>query len=92
MTAVRELIEIVGDEIIIRVPVDALPDASSIAWDRRSTRKIVVTDIWAFAAELVRELRQERENGDTLVTNMLDGAVTKAIENGDLGFEFEDER
>ena len=89
---VRELVEIVGDEIVVRVPIDALPNAASIAWDRRSRRKIVITDVWAFAAELVRELRREGETGDTLVTDMLDAAVTRAIENGDLGFEFEDER
>src|SRR6185312_4057499 len=87
----REIVEIIGDEVVILVPVESLPNAASIAWDRRSTRKIVVTDIWAFVAELVRELRREDENGDTLVTDMLDASVTKAIENGDLGFEFEDE-
>ena len=37
-------------------------------------------------------LGERNEIGDTLVTDMLDAAVTRAIENGDLGFEFEDEQ
>lgn len=89
---IRELVEVSDGEIVIRIPIEILPNAASIAWDRRSTRRIVVTDSWAFASGLMNVLRREAENGDTPVTDMLDAAVTRAIENGVIGFEFEDEQ
>lgn len=85
-----QLVEIVGNEIVIRVPLDALPVAASAAWASRSLRELNVTDIPVFASELVNQLRQEKENGDTLVTDMLDAAVIRAVEWGAEGFDFGD--
>src|SRR5574337_1845778 len=81
----RELVEIQGDQILIRIPISSLPIAAPIAWERYSPRKIVVTDLWPFAFEVLRQLKREQENGDTLVTGMLDTAVMRAIEIGCLG-------
>ena len=86
----RELIEIVGGEFVIRVPIDALPNAAAIAWERRSTNELIITDCSVFAAEILCELRREKENGDTLVTDMLDMAVLRAVENGAEGFELKE--
>ena len=86
-TAARELVEIVGAEIVIRVPLDAIPVAAAVAWETRSLREMKVTDIPVFAVELVRQLRREKENGETLVTDMLDAAVIRAVEDGAEGFE-----
>jgi hypothetical protein len=83
----RELIEIIGDEIVIRVPIHAIPVAAAVAWETRSLRELKVTDVPVFAAELVSQLRREKENGDTLVTDMLDAAVIRAVEDGAEGFE-----
>jgi len=89
-TPPRELVEIVDGEIIIRVPLDALPVAAAVAWGSRSLRELKVTDIPTFAREMMLELRREKENGDTLVTDMLDAAVIRVVENGGEGFEFGD--
>ena len=83
----REIAEISGQEIIIRVPFDALPVAAAVAWEGRSLRELKVTNIPVFATELVRQLLREKENGATLVTDMLDAAVIRAVEDGAEGFE-----
>jgi hypothetical protein len=81
-------VEIEGEEIVIRVPVDALPDAAATALDRHygfDTRSATVVDPQAFALDLLDHLRWEDENGDTLVTRMLDAACLKAEQWGAEG-------
>lgn len=86
----RELVGIVGDEIVIRVPVSAIPIAAGLAWERRSTRDLRVTCLPAFAQEIIQQLKSEKENGDTLVTDMLDAACIRAVEYGAEGVEIEE--
>jgi hypothetical protein len=38
------------------------------------------------AEDVVKELKEEREDGSTLVTDMLDKAVNAALENGSTAF------
>ncbi|RYG88642.1 MAG: hypothetical protein EON59_03845 [Alphaproteobacteria bacterium] len=76
------------DEIVIRVPVNALPDAAATAFDRHygfDVRCATVVDADAFALELVDRLNWEDENGDSLVTRMLDAACLKAEQWGAEG-------
>jgi len=81
-----ELVAIEGDQIVIRVPIDALPEACAIAWDSSlGEHGITISDLPVFAKEFVRELRREEENGDTLVHKMLDRAAYMAANNGAEG-------
>lgn len=84
---VREQVSLIDNFLVIRVPIDALSVAATLAWGKHAGRDLTVTDLPAFANELLRELRKERENGDTLVTDMLDAAVVRAIEDGAEGAE-----
>lgn len=82
------IVNIEGDEIVIRVPVHALPDAAATAFDRHygfDVRSATVVDPEAFAKELFYVLSDEDENGDTLVTQMLDTACVKAEQAGAEG-------
>lgn len=83
------LVKIEGDEIVIRVPIDATPFAAGYAMLRAWGQEYPVTDARVFAAELVRELRKEEEDGTTLVHTMLDKAVLNAVENGAEGVSLE---
>ncbi len=81
-------IEIEGGEIVIRIPIDALPIAAPIAFDGAygfGNHAIAVTDVAAFAREFLIELKRESETGETAVTRMLDAAVVRAFENGAEG-------
>jgi hypothetical protein len=80
---VRELVEIADDSIVIRIPIDALPSAAILAWKKYG--QLCVTRTRVFAQGVVAELRREKENGDTLVTDMLDAAVIRAVEYGAEG-------
>ena len=86
----RELVDIIGDEIVIRFPVSALTIAAPIAWERHSPKSLRVTDLWNLSREVLNQLQQEKDNGDTLVTDMLDAAVVRAVENGAEGIEIEE--
>lgn len=82
------LVSIEQSEIVIRVPVHALPDAAATAFDRHygfDVRSASVVDAAAFAVELAEELLREDENGDTHVTRMLDLACIKAEQAGAEG-------
>lgn len=82
----KELVSIEGDEIVIRVPILALPDAFKYCdyvegFDPEGPRPCV-TDAAVFARELLGELQREEEDGSTVVTEMLDDAMRAAVENG----------
>jgi hypothetical protein len=74
-----------GDEIVIRVAIEALPtivDASPLA-----PAEFSVTDAVTFAAELVKELNREEEDGTTPIHRMFDVVILEAIEQGADGVE-----
>lgn len=84
----RAVIE--GPDIVIRIPVFALPHATQIALENECADpegKLFVADAATFAKELVNTLNSEREDGSTVVDLMLDKAVVTAIGNGAFGIE-----
>ena len=93
----RELIAIEGDEIVIRVSMDALVFATEHgpaleAWSDEHSRfrGVKVTDPRKWLVSVFRALRREAENGDTPVHLMLDAALRYAAEQGEEGIEIED--
>ena len=81
-------VEIEGEDIVIRIPIGALPIAVPIACDAvwgSANQGYRVTDAQEFAKELRLELLRESETGQTAVTRMLDRAVATTIENGAEG-------
>lgn len=79
-----ELAKIEGDEIVIRIKIDALPVAmagSPLGLDWH------VTDAAEFAKEFVHELNNEQEDGTTPLHVVFDKAMSSAIDNGCDGIE-----
>ena len=75
-------------EIVIRVPISALPTAAEVAFDRVlgfGNHSYRVTDKHVFAQEVVFELNRESENGGTPVHKVLDAACFAALEQGAEG-------
>lgn len=84
----KQLANIEGEEIVVRIPLDALPLAASVAWDEHygfEQHNLVVEDVQAFAKEFVFELNRENEVGDTLLHFAFDKAAFNVAENGGLG-------
>lgn len=79
-----------GDEIVIRIPVSAIPKAAALAMDEMfgfGNHDFEVTDTDTFAKALVEALNEEEPNtGATLVHKALDGAVDRAVERGAEGY------
>lgn len=83
-----DLVKIEDDMIVIRVPISAIKRAAAYAFDDAwgfQQHNAEVVDEQEFAKELVTELRREKENGATLVHDMLDKACVRAAENGAFG-------
>lgn len=62
-------------------------------WDGESAPdvpNIVITDAAIFAKEVVAEIDREREDGSTLLTDFLDEAIKRAVENGCEGVDHDD--
>ena len=85
------------NRIVIEIGHDVLAHATNINPDfyndELDTGQYRVVDHKAFAKEVVGYLNQEDEEGNTLVTTMLDQGITRAIEGGSEGVEdIEDDR
>ncbi len=80
-------VAVVDGRLIISVGVDTLCHAVTVG-RRYGTGNIDVTNVDAFAGEILRELEREEEDGTTPITSLLDGAAEKAIENGAEGADF----
>jgi hypothetical protein len=89
----------------IEIGVDTLTSAalrSPFAWrlaDERNPDKpgavdpcslFAITDARGFADDVIRELLREAEDGSSLLTDLLDKATQKAIEDGSEFFEDKD--
>jgi len=74
--------------IVIRVPVDALEQAMRENPRDDSYYDVKVTDAAEFAADVVRELNREEEDGTTPVHLLFDKALAAAVDNGSMGCEF----
>lgn len=83
----------------IEIGVDALAFAaihSPDRWDeamREPAERFAVTNATRFAKDVVHELLDEAEDGSSLLTNVIDAACEKAIEQGSQWFadKLEDE-
>lgn len=90
------LVAIEGDDLVIRVSLDALVFATEHgpaleAWSNEHTRfrSVKVTDPKTWQKSVLGALRREAENGDTPVHLLLDNAVRYAAEQGEEGVEIE---
>lgn len=82
------IMNIEGDEIVIRVPIDALPDIAATAFDHYygfDKHRIAVVDSKAFAKDLVEQLSKEDDCGNTMVTRTIDFACLEAESAGAEG-------
>lgn len=91
----RELVSIEGDDIVIRVTLDALVFASergclcTFSVLKNDFRTVKVHDPVRWRDAIVRALRREKENGDTPVHLMLDEALEYALDQGEEGISVE---
>lgn len=81
------------EKLIISIGIDTLafcarehPDFWNGEDD--NTPNINVTDSAIFAREVQREMEKEAENGSTLVSRMMDKAISGAYEDGCEGVEY----
>jgi hypothetical protein len=80
------LANIEGTEVVIRIPLTALPHAAEVAWnDAYERHGLFVEDVEAFAKEFVRYLNDEDEEGTTVLHLAFDKAVINATEQGAFG-------
>lgn len=80
--------EIEGDQIVIRVGIPHLPHAVSVA---PTAYGFKVTDVSIFAAQLVRALNREDEDGSTPIHRMFDRAFEDVIESDGDGIDDNEE-
>lgn len=84
-----DLARIEGDELVIRLPLDALVTATeacpALYGDEQPPK---VTDRAVWAREVVCELNREAEDGTTLVHIMFDTAFEQAADQGAEGILF----
>lgn len=84
----KQLANIEGTEIVIRVPISAIRFAASTALEDCN---VIVTDERKAATAIVRYLNDEDEEGSTPVHFALDKALSEAVEQGEEGFSFAEE-
>jgi len=87
-------IEVEGDQLVIRIGVDTLAFCFEISEDNQPfdekandfRREFKVIDKYKFAKGVATGLKDEREDGSTLLTDAIDAACIKAVES-DEGVE-----
>jgi len=91
----RLRVKIERKSIVIRLPIECLSFIVPVALDESfgcPPHNISLESEDKLAVELVRELKAEAENGATLVTDMFDKAIKRAVENGAEGLNYGDPR
>lgn len=74
--------------LVIRVAMEALPMIVEGSWAAGyMDTRYKVTNTAEFAADLVRELNDESEDGTTRIHRMFDKAIENAIGQGAFGIE-----
>jgi hypothetical protein len=89
------VVEIVDDELRIRIGIDTLKFAfehgqDNNPWDDKSgdyVQGFVVSDAMEFAKDVRRELTREREDGSMKLTDLIDEMCMDAVEDGSIGVE-----
>lgn len=88
--------EVVGDELVIRVPVSTLAKATEIMLPdllmidpSEYPEPVKVTDPLEWAEAVVDALTEEEEDGTTRINRMFDEAFKHASEQGADGIEIE---
>lgn len=88
--------EVVGDELVIRVPVSALAKATEIMLPDllmidpdEYPEPVKVTDPLEWAQAVADALTEEEEDGTTRINRMFDDAFKHASEQGAEGIEVE---
>lgn len=85
-----DIAKIEGGEIVIRIPISALPDAALYAWDRRygfEQHNLHVGDLPTFTDEFLRYLTDDtdcRRDG-SILERALDEALVETVEQGAFG-------
>lgn len=77
-------VKIENDEIVIRVPLDALPYAVEYALDDHLgiDHGVKVTDLTTFAKGFLDALHEENDLGETILTVAFDRAIVNAYDDG----------
>lgn len=89
--APTELVQIDGEDIVIRITPGALTHATehgclcTFVPKTGNFRAAQITDIAKWRDAVARALRREQENGDTPVHLMLDACLKHALEQGEEG-------
>lgn len=74
--------------LVIRVPLNNLEQVIEGSWALGALEvRYKITDVNAFAKDLVGQLNTEDEQGTTLVHTMFDKAISEAIESGADGID-----
>lgn len=86
-----DLAKIEGDEVVIRLPMDALVTATEAcpAFEPIEDSTPKVTDPREWMKSVVDELNGEEEDGTTLVHLMFDKAFERAADQGAEGIRFD---
>ncbi|WP_429123379.1 crAss001_48 related protein [Aeromonas veronii] len=80
-------VELVAEQVHISVGVKTL--AHAVTAGRYGMRSLTVTDPAVFAGEVVSVLKQEEEDGSTLIHGMFDKAASIAADQGAEGLSIE---
>ena len=76
-------------ELVFRIGVDTLKiaaDTCPLFYNSEKDRSdVIVTDPDVFAKDVITELEHEEEDGSTPLSDVLDKAMSDAVEGGSLG-------
>jgi len=77
------LAKLEGDEIVIRIPKDAMRACFDFALDRAfGDHNYNISEEAVFIKEFIYELNREDDTGETVLHRALDAAIVTAVENG----------
>jgi hypothetical protein len=79
-------------EIVIRVAVSTLPlalECNPRDYDDHSRFSKHISDLAEFTKDVVSELNREAEDGTTLIHELFDDALAKALDGGSIGIDYD---
>lgn len=79
--------EVENDQLLIRIGVETLKFCCNNPHSAPEKDGWLITDAEGFAKDVIHELTDEREDGSTILTDLIDLAVEKAKENGSRHME-----